>query len=101
MSDLKKIKEELDKITKEHKQMKDEIVKGQTTLHGIRKQQVEVGKELDEANSRLYNSKQELDKKDKNSFFTKKLFKQRSKVISTFKIPQYLFKLYHILSIKK
>ena len=27
--------------------MKDEIVKGQTTLHGIRKQQVEVGKELD------------------------------------------------------
>lgn len=42
-----------------------------------------------------------LDKKDKNSFFTKKLFKQRSKVISTFKIPQYLFKLYHILSIKK
>ena len=63
-NNFKKIKEELDKITKEHKQMKDEIVKGQTTLHGIRKQQVEVGKELDEANSRLYNSKQELDKKD-------------------------------------
>ena len=52
-NNFKKIKEELDKITKEHKQMKDEIVKGQTTLHGIRKQQVEVGKELDEANSRL------------------------------------------------
>ena len=63
-NNFKKIKEELDKITKEHKQMKDEIVKGQTTLHGIRKQQVEVGKELDEANSRLYNSKQELDRKD-------------------------------------
>ena len=63
-NNFKKIKEELDKITKEHKQMKDEIVKGQTTLHGIRKQQIEVGKELDEANSRLYNSKQELDKKD-------------------------------------
>jgi len=63
-NNFKKIKEELDKITKEHKQMKEEIVKGQTTLHGIRKQQVEVGKELDEANSRLYNSKQELDKKD-------------------------------------
>jgi chromosome segregation ATPase len=46
-NNFKKIKEELDKITKEHKQMKDEIVKGQTTLHGIRKQQVEVGKELD------------------------------------------------------
>ncbi len=43
--------------------MKEEIVKGQTTLHGIRKQQVEVGKELDEANSRLYNAKQELDEK--------------------------------------
>ena len=63
-NNFKKIKEELDKITKEHKQMKEEITKGQTTLHGIRKQQVEVGKELDEANSRLYNSKQELDKKD-------------------------------------
>jgi predicted nucleic acid-binding Zn-ribbon protein len=63
-NNFKKIKEELDKITKEHKQMKDEIVKGQTTLHGIRKQQIEVGKELDEANSRLYNSKQELDKKN-------------------------------------
>ena len=63
-NNFKKIKEELDKITKEHNQMKDEIIKGQTTLHGIRKQQVEVGKELDEENSRLYNSKQELDKKD-------------------------------------
>ena len=63
-NNFKKIKEELDKITKEHKQMKDEIAKGQTTLHGIRKQQVEVGKELDEANSRLYNAKQELDEKE-------------------------------------
>ena len=44
--------------------MKEEITKGQTTLHGIRKQQVEVGKELDEANSRLYNAKQELDEKE-------------------------------------
>jgi chromosome segregation ATPase len=63
-NNFKKIKEELDKITKEHKQMKEEITKGQTTLHGIRKQQVEVGKELDEANSRLYNAKQELDQKE-------------------------------------
>ncbi|MDA7495240.1 DNA repair protein [Nitrosopumilus sp.] len=63
-NNFKKIKEELEKITKEHKQMKDEIAKGQTTLHGIRKQQVEVGKELDEANSRLYNAKQELDEKE-------------------------------------
>jgi predicted nucleic acid-binding Zn-ribbon protein len=63
-NNFKKIKEELDKITKEHKQMKEEITKGQTTLHGIRKQQVEVGKELDEANSRLYNAKQELGEKE-------------------------------------
>ena len=63
-NNFKKIKEELDKITKEHRQMKEEITKGQTTLHGIRKQQVEVGKELDEANSRLYNAKQELDEKE-------------------------------------
>ena len=63
-NNFKKIKEELDKITKEHKQMKEEIVKGQTTLHGIRKQQVEVGKELDEANSRLYNAKKELGEKE-------------------------------------
>ena len=63
-NNFKKIKEELDKITKERKQMQEEIVKGQRTLQGIRKQQIEVGKELDEANSRLYNAKQELDEKE-------------------------------------
>ena len=63
-NNLKKIKEELDKNTKEYKQVKEEIIKGQTTLQGIRMQQVEVGKKLDEANSRLYNAKQELVKKD-------------------------------------
>ena len=63
--EFKKIKEELDKMTKEHEKIKNEITKGQTSLHGIRKQQVEVGKELDEANSRLYNAKEELNKKDK------------------------------------
>jgi len=62
--DFKKIKEELDEMIKEHKEVKEQIVKGQSTLHGIRKQQIEVGKELDEASSRLYNAKQELDKKD-------------------------------------
>ena len=62
--EFKKIKEELDKMTKEHNQIKEQIAKGQSSLHGIRKQQVEVGKELDEANSRLYNAKEELDKKD-------------------------------------
>jgi chromosome segregation ATPase len=62
--EFKKIKEELDKMIKEQEGIKNEITKGQTTLHGIRKQQIEVGKELDEANSRLYNAKEELDKKD-------------------------------------
>jgi chromosome segregation ATPase len=63
-NEFKKIKEELETMTKEHNKIKEEIVKGQSSLHGIRKQQVEVGKELDEANSRLYNAKDELDKKD-------------------------------------
>ena len=62
--EFKKIKEELHEMTKEHNEIKEQITKGQSSLHGIRKQQVEVGKELDEANSRLYNAKQELDKKD-------------------------------------
>ena len=62
--EFKKIKEELDKMTKEHNEIKEQIVKGQLSLHGIRKQQVEVGKELDEANSRLYNTKKELNEKD-------------------------------------
>ena len=62
--EFKKIKDELDQMIKEQKEIKDGITKGQTTLHGLRKQQIEVGKELDEANSRLYNAKQELDKKD-------------------------------------
>ena len=62
--EFKKIKEELDKMTKKHDEIKEQITKGQSSLHGIRKQQVEVGKELEEANSRLYNAKEELDKKD-------------------------------------
>ena len=62
--EFKKIKKELDKMIEEQKEIKNEITKGQTTLHGIRKQQIEVGKELDEANSRLYNAKEELNKKD-------------------------------------
>ena len=62
--EFKKIKEELDKMRNEHNQIKEQIAKGQSSLHGIRKQQVEVGKELDEANSRLYNAKEELNKKD-------------------------------------
>ena len=62
--EFKKIKEELNKMIKEHSEIKEQIVKEQSSLHGIRKQQVEVGKELDEVNSRLYNAKEKLDKKD-------------------------------------
>ena len=59
-----KMKEEMDEFTKKCNEIKTEIKEGQTVLLGITKQQVEVKKELEEANSRLYNSKQELDKKD-------------------------------------
>ena len=62
--EFKRIKEELDQMVKEQKEIKNQITKEQSTLHGLRKQQIEVGKELDEANSRLYNAKEELDKKD-------------------------------------
>ena len=62
--EFKKIKEELNKMTKEHSEIKEQIVKGQSSLHVIRKQQVEVGKELDATNSRLNNAKKKLDKKD-------------------------------------
>ena len=41
------------------------MTKEQSSLHITRKQQLEVEKELEEANSRLYNAKEELDKKDK------------------------------------
>jgi len=59
-----KIKEELEEFTKKYEELKEQITQEQSTLHNIRKQQVEVEKELEEANSRLYNAKDELDKKD-------------------------------------
>ena len=61
---LSKIKEELDVLTQEQKKIKEEIVKEQSNLHGIKKQQIESEKELDEANSRLYNANEELERKD-------------------------------------
>ena len=59
-----RIKEELDGFTKSHNKIKEQIELEQTVLRNIKKQQVEVEKELDEANSRLYNAKEELEKKD-------------------------------------
>lgn len=61
---LERIKKELEKMTKEHEKVKAEVTKGQSDLHLIRKQQIDVKKELEEANSRLYNAKEELNKKD-------------------------------------
>ena len=61
---LLKIRQELEKLTKEQKNIKDEITKEQSDLHSIKKQQIESEKELDEANSRLYNANEELEKKD-------------------------------------
>ncbi|MCV0431398.1 DNA repair protein [Nitrosopumilus sp.] len=59
-----KIKEELEEFAKKYEEIKEQISQEQTILHNIKKQQVEVEEELEEANSRLYNAKQELDKKD-------------------------------------
>ena len=61
---LSKAKEKIEEVSKEYDEIKQQVTKEQSTLHGIRKQQIEVEKELDEANSRLYNAKEELEKKD-------------------------------------
>ena len=59
-----KIKQDLEKVTEEYNKTKDQVVQEQSTLQSIKKQQIEYGKELDEARSRLYNAKEELEKKD-------------------------------------
>jgi len=61
---LSKTEEALGKITKEHSDLLKQITTEQSKLHIIKKQQLESEKELEEANSRLYNAKQELEKKD-------------------------------------
>lgn len=62
--ELSKIKLELEEITKEYEETKEQITAEQSKLSQIRKRQSDAEKELDEANSRLYNAKEELDKKD-------------------------------------
>jgi predicted nucleic acid-binding Zn-ribbon protein len=59
-----KIKQELEKVKKEHEEINEQILQKQSLLHGIKNQQIEYEKELDEARSRLYNAKEELEKKD-------------------------------------
>ena len=61
---LSKIKQELEEITREYEKTKEKISIEQSTLSQIRKQQIDAEKELDEANSQLYNAKEELNKKD-------------------------------------
>jgi len=62
--DLSKKMQELEELTRKHDGVREQVVQEQSTLHSIRKQKIEVEKELEEANSRLYNAKDELNKKD-------------------------------------
>ncbi len=59
-----KIKEELEAVTNEYDKIKEQVSQEQFVLRNIRKQQIEYEKELDEARSRLYNAKEELERKD-------------------------------------
>lgn len=61
---LSKMKQEINKITEENTQIKKQVEQEQSILHNIITQQTEYQKELDEARSRLYNAKEELDRKD-------------------------------------
>ncbi len=61
---LSKIKQELEDVTKEHNAIKEELLQEQAILRSIKAQQAESQKELEEANSRLFNAKEELGKKD-------------------------------------
>ena len=62
--DLENTKEEFQKKTNEYDEIIKQITKEQSILHNIKKQQLESEKELEDANSRLYNAKTELEKKD-------------------------------------
>ena len=59
-----KMKQELEKVKKEHEEINEQILQKQSLLHSVKNQQIEYEKELDEARSRLYNAKVELEKKD-------------------------------------
>ncbi len=61
---LRRIKQELKKITNECNQTKEQMTQEQALLRNIRNQNVEYKKELEEATSQLYNAKEELAKKD-------------------------------------
>jgi len=61
---LENTKEELEGKINKYDEITKKITKEQSILHNIKKQQLESEKELEEANSRLYNAKVELEKKD-------------------------------------
>lgn len=60
-----KMKKDFSDLQVQHKKINEQIKKDQAELHGIKKQQIESEKQLEEANSRLYNASTELRKKDK------------------------------------
>ena len=61
---LENKKEKLEEKINEYDEIAKKITKEQSILHNIKKQQLESEKELEEANSRLYNAKIELEQKD-------------------------------------
>ncbi len=61
---LENTKGKLEEKINECDEIAKKITKEQSILHIIKKQQIESKKELEEANSRLYNAKIELEKKD-------------------------------------
>ncbi len=62
--ELENTKEKLEREINEYDAITNKITKEQLILHNIKKQQLESEKELEEANSRLYNAKAELERKD-------------------------------------
>ena len=62
---LTNMNKELKELEIQHKKIKEDVENGQTKLHGIKKQQIDSEKQLEEANSRLYNASAELEKKEK------------------------------------
>ena len=63
--DLVRIKEEIVKYTKRHDMVKAQVEKEQKALAIIRKQHATAERELDEANSKLYNARDEIDNMDR------------------------------------
>jgi len=61
---LENTKGKLERKINEYDEIAKKITKEQSILHNIKKQHLESEKELEEANSRLYNAKIELEKKD-------------------------------------